>query len=212
MLTVYGLGSVKNVVLMWHWTAVSTGFLGFMDPMQDTHTDSKGLTMTVSAERIEELTCYSDDALAAMCGVDGYYDWTCSGEYLFATLEEVEAVHTHRAEQFTKWVDSLADDDREAMVESGELPAEYSKKLTLAKPYLRPVLIARDKSGNAVKVGDKVVSFRGEPATLVSLDRPADEGRSGKVTVKWDGFDGGHCEGFEGQYYDVVFDLSVTSV
>ena len=172
--------------------------------------------MTVSAERIAELACYSDDALAAMCGADGYFDWTCSGEYLHATLEEVEAVFNHRAEADAKFIRDLSDEDRAAYVESGELSAADVAK-AMGKPSAMKVkalslakreLVAHDeKTGDEVKVGDTVISFRGEPATLISLDRPAGNGRSGKVTVEW-----AKAPGTRSYYYDGVFGLTVSEL
>lgn len=163
--------------------------------------------MTVSAERIQELAVYTDDALAAMCQTDGYYDWAGSGEYLRATLEEVEAVFNYRAEKDAQWIRDLSDEERAAYVESGEIPAaEVEKAMGKPSAMKRLGYVAHDEAtGAEVKVGDTVVSFRGETATLISLDRPAGNGRSGKVTVEWS-----DAPGSRGYYYDGVFGLKVT--
>lgn len=163
--------------------------------------------MTVSTERIQELTVYSDDALAAMCGSDGYFDWTCTGEILRATLEEVEAVFSYRAESNAKWIRDLPDEDRAAYVASGELSADEVEK-AMGKPSAMKKMgyVAHDEqTGARVNVGDTVVSFRGETATLISLDRPAGNGRSGKVTVEWS-----DRPGSRGYYYDGVFGITVS--
>lgn len=69
-------------------------------------------------------------------------------------------------------------------------------------------LVARDKDGNEVKVGDTVTSFRGEKATLTHLTRANEfvKGgrRSGKVAVRWNPDDL-----FTREYYDNVFGLTV---
>ncbi len=63
-------------------------------------------------------------------------------------------------------------------------------------------LIARNvNTGEIVNVGDTITCFRGETWTLVSLDRAAEPGRSGKVTARQG--DWSHS------YYDKVFDLVV---
>lgn len=186
--------------------------------------------MTVTAERIEFLTCWSDDSLVMMVN-GGYRD--DQDELHTATLEELQAVYAYRAEKDAEWIRSLDPFDRDNYVESGELDAEEvakamgvlslvkvpanslhvtNPKLTLAKrAATRPVLVAHHEiTGAVINVGDRVVSFRGEPAILVSLDRPKGNGRDGKVTVKWEGFDGSKRDGFEGSYYAGVFDILVS--
>lgn len=166
--------------------------------------------MTVTAERIAFLTCWSDDALAMMAN-EGYRD--DSDNLLTATLEELEAVKEHRAEREREWIRSLTPAERSAYVESGELtPHEVAVAMgvpTLAKiqakpAATRPALVAHDEAGNVVNVGDAVKSFRGEAGTLVSLNRPKSQGRSGKVSVKWDD------NGSQHEYYDKVFGLTVS--
>jgi hypothetical protein len=187
--------------------------------------------MTVTAERIEFLACWSDSALAMMAN-EGYRD--DSDELHTATLEELEAVRAHRAEKDAEWIRSLSSEDRAAYVESGELdPDEVAKamgKLSLAKvpadglnvgpkvgakrAATRPVLIAHDETtGAVVNIGDTVTSFRGETAKLYSLNRPKGDGRSGKVSVIWDD----RAESVSGipgnnEYYDGVFNLVVSVV
>ena len=71
-------------------------------------------------------------------------------------------------------------------------------------------LVARDlNTGELVKIGDIVTSFRGEQAELCYLDRVNEffygGRRSGKVGVRWLGRNDEHkCE-----YYDNVFNLIV---
>ena len=55
------------------------------------------------------------------------------------------------------------------------------------------------KTGERVAIGDSVTDFRGNPATLAKLVRPAEPGRDGKVIV----------EGSPVAYYAGVFDLDV---
>jgi len=55
------------------------------------------------------------------------------------------------------------------------------------------------KTGAIVRVGDKVVNFRGETHTLAKIDRANMPDRDGKVTV----------EGSPISYYARVFDLEV---
>lgn len=181
--------------------------------------------MTVTAERIEFLTCFSDHSLCMMVN-GGYRD--DQDELHTATLDELQAVYAHRAERDREWIRSLSAEDRAAYVESGELDAEEVAKamatLSLAKvpadglnvgpkvgakrAATRPVLVAHHEfTGAVINVGDRVVSFRGEPAILVSLDRPKGNGRDGKVTVKWEG---SKRDGFEGSYYAGVFDILVS--
>ncbi len=67
-------------------------------------------------------------------------------------------------------------------------------------------LVAYDlKTGKQVPLGSKIVDFRGNEATLVSLDRVNEMRyggyRSGKVTADW----GDHIR----SVYDGVFDLEV---
>jgi hypothetical protein len=164
--------------------------------------------MTVSTERVQFLACWSDHALESMAN-GGYRD--DSDELQTATLEELEAVRAHRAEREAEWIRSLSAEERAEYVASGELSAdEVAKamgKLTLAKAPARPVLVAHhETTGEVVNIGDTVTSFRGEKATLVSLNRPKGDGRSGKVSVRWEG-----REGFgSNEYYDGVFDLVVS--
>ena len=73
----------------------------------------------------------------------------------------------------------------------------------------RPKLVAHDLTGNVVNIGDTVTSFRGETATLYSLNRPKGDGRSGKVSVIWDGRLSGSIPG-NNEYYDGVFNITVS--
>lgn len=41
------------------------------------------------------------------------------------------------------------------------------------------------KTGNLVKLGDEVTDFRGDTATLVTLERANEIGRDGKVVVQY---------------------------
>ena len=71
-------------------------------------------------------------------------------------------------------------------------------------------LIARDlKTNQIVNIGDEVISFRGEKATLNALTRVNEMyyggRRSGKVEVIWK-------DGFKSEYYDGVFNLRVERV
>lgn len=50
------------------------------------------------------------------------------------------------------------------------------------------------------KPGDRVVSFRGELATVERMTREGGPHRSAKVHVRWD-------DGWEGEYYSTVFTL-----
>jgi hypothetical protein len=62
-------------------------------------------------------------------------------------------------------------------------------------------------TGEEVKVGSKVTSFRGEEAVLLDLCRVNEfyygGRRSGKVLVQWT------KDGFRAEYYDNVFNLRV---
>ncbi|MCI2092519.1 MAG: hypothetical protein LKK03_01395 [Candidatus Methanomethylophilus sp.] len=62
------------------------------------------------------------------------------------------------------------------------------------------------KTGVTVPVGSEIIDFRGDRATLVSLDRVNEcrygGCRSGKVTAKWQN---GHCR----SVYDKVFGLEI---
>ena len=74
----------------------------------------------------------------------------------------------------------------------------------------RPKLVAHDDvTGAVVAIGDTVTSFRGETAKLHSLNRPKGDGRSGKVSVIWDGRPAGSIPG-NNEYYDGVFNITVS--
>lgn len=68
-------------------------------------------------------------------------------------------------------------------------------------------LIAFDSMGQVVKPGESVVSFRGDVATLVRPTRARTNEKSGKVVVKWEGFNSPELE-----YYDKVFDLHIKDI
>lgn len=81
--------------------------------------------MTVTAERVEFLTCFSDHALAMMAN-EGYRD--DSDELHTATAEELEAVREYRAERERAWIRSLTEAERADYVASGELSADEVAK------------------------------------------------------------------------------------
>ena len=61
-----------------------------------------------------------------------------------------------------------------------------------------------DKSGKEVNVGDKVISFRGEIATVQGWSRPANNPRStGRIHVQWH-------DGLTASYYPSVFDCTIS--
>lgn len=69
----------------------------------------------------------------------------------------------------------------------------------------KPALFAYNAiTGTPVHVGDTVTDFRGETATVTTLSRATDLGRSGKVVVSQGDS--------QREYYDKVFDLVVTDV
>jgi len=55
------------------------------------------------------------------------------------------------------------------------------------------------KNGKEVQVGDEVVSFRGEKATVISIQEPHTPASTGRLYVKEEG-------GWEQGYYPSVFD------
>jgi hypothetical protein len=215
--------------------------MSFLESMDSTQTNKlKGMVFTmseISIDRIQELTCFTDDALAAMTGTDGYYDF-CNDVYLKATLEEVAAVFIYRAEKDREWIRSLDPESIEEMVSDGVLSADEVKaamgsdeldgvetlavtaadaavlrvgepRLTLAKrPATKPALVAHDDCRREVAIGDTVLSFRGEAAKLLHLSRANETGRDGKVVVAWLG-DRGETQG-QCEYYAGVFNLTVS--
>jgi hypothetical protein len=62
------------------------------------------------------------------------------------------------------------------------------------------------KTGLPVQIGDEIIDFRGDKATLISLDRVNEirygGHRSGKVTARWH-------DGMLRSVYDTVFDLEI---
>ena len=65
-----------------------------------------------------------------------------------------------------------------------------------------------NQTGQEVKPGDSLVSFRGERATLVRAVRAQQPGKSGKVLVRW--VDRPVVSGMANlEYYDKVFNVSV---
>lgn len=68
-------------------------------------------------------------------------------------------------------------------------------------------LVVFDSMGQVVEPGTKVLSTRGESATLIRATRAQEIGRSGKVYVQWD------KDGYKQEYYDnIVFDLHVKDI
>lgn len=68
------------------------------------------------------------------------------------------------------------------------------------------------ETGEAVEIGDTVTDFRGDIATLISVDRARQPGKSGLVSVRWDAYrQPGHDAGVW-DYYDNVFGLEVREV
>jgi len=197
--------------------------MSFLESMDSTQTHKlKGMVVTmseISQDRIEELACFTDDALAAMTGTDGYYSESAD-EYFHATLEEVQAVFAYRARKDAEWIMSLDPAERQAMIDAGELSASEvieasglvragEPRLTLAKrPATKPALVAHDDCKREVAIGDTVLSFRGEPAKLLHLSRANETGRDGKVVVAWLG-DRGETQG-QCEYYAGVFNLTVS--
>ena len=59
-----------------------------------------------------------------------------------------------------------------------------------------------EKTGEIVPVGSEVTDFRGEKATLVSIDRARGPYRSGKITCVYP-------DGHGWSYYDGVFGIRV---
>lgn len=75
----------------------------------------------------------------------------------------------------------------------------FERKPVLESANGKPILV--DKDGKEVKVGDHVVSFRGEGATVTGMNPPTVPYKSGKVIVKWDNSES------EMEYYVGVFNL-----
>lgn len=67
-------------------------------------------------------------------------------------------------------------------------------------------LLIHVKTGKAVKEGDRVVSFRGEPATVVGWWPPRSESSSGHVVVRDDG------DSADMNYYPSVYGLKFERV
>ncbi|GAB3475401.1 hypothetical protein [Amycolatopsis cihanbeyliensis] len=62
-----------------------------------------------------------------------------------------------------------------------------------------------DAAGREVRAGDQVTSFRGEPATFLRVTRGTEYNGTARVLVRWQ-------DGWEHDYYDRVFDLTVETV
>lgn len=65
-------------------------------------------------------------------------------------------------------------------------------------------LRATNLDGTLVNVGDTITDFRGDTAILISIDRANMPGKSGKVTVLYNGN--------RGTYYSSVFNLIIVEV
>lgn len=63
-----------------------------------------------------------------------------------------------------------------------------------------------DSMGQEVSIGETILSFRGEKATILKVTRVRNSRRTGKVYVQW------HEPERTGEYYDHVFDLKVVEV
>ena len=63
--------------------------------------------------------------------------------------------------------------------------------------------LVNEKTGEAVKIGDKVISFRHESATVTGWEEPRHSGSTGRVYVVFDGT----AHWFSSGYYPGVFDL-----
>ena len=70
-------------------------------------------------------------------------------------------------------------------------------------------LHAFNTDGDEVHIGDTVVDFRGDTATLAYLSRPQIPGKSGKVVVTTtEPYNGSNGR----EYYDKVFNLTVVDI
>lgn len=59
--------------------------------------------------------------------------------------------------------------------------------------------------GTEISEGDTVLSFRGESATFIGLERGPEHNGTSKVRVTW-------ADGYTNSYYHTVFNLTVTPV
>ena len=64
--------------------------------------------------------------------------------------------------------------------------------------------IVHEYTGDTVSVGDEIVSFRGELATLLGVSKIPSGASEGRVHVRWD-------NGAEMHYYPSVFALKVVA-
>ncbi|TDD41389.1 hypothetical protein [Saccharopolyspora elongata] len=62
-----------------------------------------------------------------------------------------------------------------------------------------------DADGREIQAGDQVTSFRGETAIFVRVTRGTAYNGTARVSVRW-------SDGFEHDYYDRVFNLTVSTI
>lgn len=58
-------------------------------------------------------------------------------------------------------------------------------------------------NGRCIQPGERLTSFRGEPATFIRVSRAPEPGKSGKIIVRWPDQDE---DSFGSEYYPSVFD------
>lgn len=82
--------------------------------------------------------------------------------------------------------------------QAAEALADWERALSALK------YTVTDRDGNTVKAGDRIVDFRGNPATFVSVTRGAEYNGTPKVLVR-------AASGWAREFYATVYDLEVVT-